>query len=47
MFGVLGDILIDLSLQSRQQHAACTLAHQCVEIELQRVLFAVVRSNYA
>jgi hypothetical protein len=47
MVGVLRDILIDLSLQGWQQHAAGTLAHNCIEIDPKRVLFAMVRSDYA
>jgi hypothetical protein len=47
MVGMLGDILIDLRLQGCQQHTSGTLAHQCVEIELEGLLFALVRSDYA
>jgi hypothetical protein len=38
---VLGDTLIYLSLQSCQLHAASTVAHKCIEIELERVLFTL------
>jgi hypothetical protein len=47
MVGMLRDVLVNLSLQSGQQHASGTLAHQCIKIELERVLFTLTRSDYA
>ena len=45
--GVLGDVPIYLGFQRSQQHAAGSLAHQSVEVELQRVLFGLIRGDYA
>jgi hypothetical protein len=44
---VLGDILINFSLQCCQQHTSGALAHQSIEIELQRILLGLVRGDYA
>jgi hypothetical protein len=37
LVGVLGDVLVDFSLERRQQHAAGALPHQCVQVELEIV----------
>jgi hypothetical protein len=47
MLGVIGNVLIHLSLERRQQHAPGTLAHQRIQVELECVLFGLLRSDYS
>jgi hypothetical protein len=39
MVGVLGDVVIDLRFERRHQHPPRALTHQCVQVELERILF--------
>jgi len=47
LVGMLGEVVIDLGFERRQQHPTGALAHQCVEVELQGILLGLVRSDYA
>jgi hypothetical protein len=47
MIGVLGDILVHLGFERGQQHASGTLAHQRVEVDLERILLSLFRSDYS
>ena len=47
MVDVLGDVLIDFSFERCQQHASHTLAHQLIQIELERIVLSLIRSHYA
>jgi hypothetical protein len=45
MIGVLRDILVNLGLECRHQYTSGTLAHQRIDVQLERVLFGLLRSD--
>ena len=47
MVGVLCDVLVHLGFQRRHQHPTGALAHQRIQVKLERILFRLFRSNYA
>jgi hypothetical protein len=47
LVGVLRQVLIDLRLQRRQQHAPRTLTHQRIQVQLECILFGLVRNDYS
>src|SRR5205085_1050629 len=47
MVRVLGDVLIHLSFERRHQHAPGPFAYQRVQIEPERFLFRLLRSDYS
>ena len=47
MLGVLADVLIHLGFERRQQHASGALPHQRIQIQLERILFGLFRSDYS
>jgi hypothetical protein len=47
LIDVLGDVLIYLGFERCHQHPTRAFAHQCIQIELQRILLGGVRRDYA
>jgi hypothetical protein len=47
MLSMLGDVLIHLGFERRQQHAPGAFSYQRVQVELERFLFRRFRSDYS
>ena len=47
MIGVLSDVLVHLGFQRRHQHPPSALTHERIQVELERILFGLFRSDYS